>query len=43
MEEILKILENNNSISKKDTIAKMLGRSEEEVSSLIEKMEKEII
>ena len=43
MEEILKILENNNSISKKDTIAKMLGRSEEEVSSLIEKMEKEKI
>ena len=43
MEEILKILEKNNSISKKDNIAKMLGRTEEEVAELIEKMEKEKI
>ena len=43
MEEILKILEANNSISKKDNIAKMLGRPEEEVNAQIEKMEKEKI
>lgn len=43
MEEILKILEANNTILKKDSIAKMLGRSEEEVSNEIEKMEKEKI
>ena len=43
MEEILKILEKNNSISKKDNIAKMLGRPEDEVAGLIEKMEKDKI
>ena len=40
MEEILKILEENNKISKKDNIAKMLGRTEEEVDSKIKEMEK---
>lgn len=43
MEEILRILEKNNNSSKKDNIAKMLGRPEEEVNSMIEKMEKEKI
>ena len=40
MQEILKILEKNNTIPKKDNIAKMLGRPEEEVNAQIEKMEK---
>lgn len=43
MEEILKILEKNNSMSKKDNIAQMVGRTEEEVDAAIEKMEKDKI
>lgn len=43
MEEILKILEDNTKISKKDNIAKMLGRSEEEVEASISEMEKKKI
>ncbi len=43
VEEILKILENNNSMSKKDNIAQMVGKTQAEVDAAIEKMEKDKI